>query len=278
MSDKHPLIVFSGGLDSTFMLWQALKEGDVHTCYIKGRQYGHKIPLELAAREKIIAFFQEKTGNKVLTDTIVDIGHRVEISQKLHEDETRFRSWNNDVPDVAWGQAYMWLFGIIHVSDGRQHTKVCFGNVMGDQISMHLHDMKAAWNHIQEFTKKNSIPLEFPLAYIPKDNILLDLPTEILPHLWVCELPYLSSALGVWHPCGSCAACNTMRKTIMHWEHVHEKDFRQHVEKYCLNLEEQKRLLKEAEERTRNAEKLHDDNCTCIATAGAPVPIGYIAV
>lgn len=228
------------------MLFEMLEEGDVHTCYVKASQGQVKINLELAARRKIIEMAEKKTGHKVLSDSIINLGMGNEIQKTSQSGTSSFVE--SRVPDVSWAQAHMWLYAMLRVSDGNIHSKVCVGNIMGDQISQHLHDMQAAWHHTQAFTKKNPIPLEFPLKRYTKDFIFEHFPKEAFPHIWICELPVRKD--DAWYPCDHCEACNTARKTVVHWEFKNNKDFKADVEEHIRLLA----VLKEEREKETHPE------------------------
>jgi 7-cyano-7-deazaguanine synthase in queuosine biosynthesis len=231
--EKHPLIVLSGGMDSTYMLWKALEKGDVHTCYIRASQHPNKIPVELEARKSVIEYFTKMTGNKVLTDTIVDL-------PPIHWNETRKRfpndgfeysdSGSNIVKDHKWAQAPLWLFGLLFVADGKIHSDINIGNVMGDDIALHLGDMKLAWQHTVGYCKANYVPLEFPLRYVDKTKIVNELPLEVFPKLWVCETPRIDED-AITQPCGQCPACVTMLQHIWEWEYNTKLNFKETVER-----------------------------------------------
>lgn len=244
--NRKPLVVFSGGMDSTYMLWQQLKEGDVHTCYIHAAQSPLKVPKELEARSKIIPFLEELTGNKVLRDTIVKIGNSEKTGRAV-EMETRMTSGrpkedHNLLPDRTWNQAHMWLFGALYVSDGQLlHSKLLIGNVMGDDISSKLSDQSAAWHHLQAFSKHHPIPLEFPLMMFSKDRILRELPIELLKLIWICELPDVAGVVShpptpdevhLLKPCNKCPACITMLQTLWVKDHRERREHSRTLEEY----------------------------------------------
>lgn len=224
--NTHPLIVFSGGMDSSLMLWHALKQGDVHTCYFKGSQHPEKAELELIARQKVIEYFTKLTGNKVISDTIVDF-QEIEIETKsLYSTDSQ----TNYVPNRTWGQAHLWLFGLLYVSDGNKHSKVCIGNLIDDDITMHFENMMKTWEHVQKFTKFISIPLEFPLQHWNKEQVISNLPRDIISSLWVCEMPVVGDETHIRKACGDCMACRTLLKSMWMWEHLNGRNFRKYVE------------------------------------------------
>lgn len=231
---KHPLLVFSGGMDSSYMLWKQLEQGDVYTCYIKASQSQDKIPMELAARKKIIRFFESKTGNRVISDIIVNLGNSFLVKETDPTDGSTKRSWNNVIPDHTFGQAPLWQFGMQFAADGTRHSKICMGVVMGDQISMHLGDLALAWQHTSAFSRYEPVPLEFPLMHKSKDAILREMPLEIIRDLWICELPAQAGDDVPddvqFVPCERCAACETMAKTVFIWERRNKRTLKEAID------------------------------------------------
>lgn len=230
MNEKKPLLVFSGGMDSSYMLWKELEKGDVYTCYVDCAQSRDKVPLELAARKKIIAFFEELTGNKVISDTVVTIGGAFGIKMKTSYHTGSVTQDNNIPPDRTWSQAHQWMFGALYASDGTtKHSALMIGNIMGDSIALHIEDQKQAWTYLQRFSKNTVIPLEFPLAYTTKELILEALPLGMLKDVWVCEMPDYNEDQQ-WRTCNRCEACITLMKTIWGWEHRSGKNFQKYLE------------------------------------------------
>lgn len=233
MENKHPLIVFSGGMDSSYMLWKQLEQGDVYTCYIKATQSQEKIAMEMQVRPEIIKFFEKLTGNKVISDTIVDLGCRVDVRENVATTGDLLSNWNNLVPDYMFAQANIWPYALQFATDGNKHSKVCLGYVMGDQFAMHLGDMQLAWNHTSNFARRIHVPMEFPLMYVTKDRILKEIPKELIPFLWICELPVRTDPGDVFckefKPCEECPACDTMAKTVFLWERINKKNFNEAV-------------------------------------------------
>lgn len=249
--NRKPLVVFSGGMDSTYVLWQQLLLGDVYTCYIRGAQSPLKVPREMEARRNIIAFLQKLTGNIVISDTIVKLGKNgFAVETEINTGRYYPRHENNIMPDHSWNQAHMWLFGSLYVSDGmKYHSKLMIGNVMADDINSHLDDQIAAWDHLQLFSKHHPIPLEFPLRYTSKDYILRRMPIELLELVWICELPdtpksFTLSGDGTMgevkqiKPCNRCHACVTMLQTVWAKEHLGHEQPSRTLEEY---IEKQKK-------------------------------------
>jgi hypothetical protein len=189
--------LWSGGLDSTYRLWQLLKEGPVYVAAIDGSQCAVKQRAEYRARQNLMSIFTDMGYEikQVWTPrTVVSLGH---------------------APDLMFAQPAAWLLGALEVSDGRVHSRLEVGYVSGDQILPHLEDLRQAWRGLQAFTKHHPIPIEFPLIYTSKLQMLEELPGELLKHVWHCELPLatgdFSSPEEVFTPCGKCPACITAK-------------------------------------------------------------------
>lgn len=221
---KPPLIVFSGGLDSTQMLVHALNEGNVYTCYFEGGQSENKIMAELAARKKIMEEVQKRTQHRIISDTIVKMPRHFDPTtivetfasgiqkSKLHYIESR-----------SWTQPFQWLFSLTRIADGKYHDHVQMGYVATDGITMHLHDIVTAWNAIQNFSSKMPVALKFPMIHWTKRHILRDIPQALLDMVWVCELPLdeWTDKEVVYKPCTECASC------LDHQMHLWSSNFHQ---------------------------------------------------
>jgi len=212
---KVPLMLFSGGLDSTYMLQTYLEKGDVEVLYVKGSQGPDKIAKELAARRKIIKALEKKTGNHVLRDHKVELGHL----------------FGGDMPDRGFLQAPMWIIGALQVSDHTRHSELAIGYVAGDQIACHIPYIANTWDNIQMFAKQGSIPVVFPLKVERKVDILHQIDVRAVQHVWVCEIPewwrdgkklhWDDGAGGTLKSCGKCAACITSAGTF----HMYQKKY-----------------------------------------------------
>lgn len=197
MGDKSRiLMLFSGGLDSTWLLYNRVKEGHVvDVFYAKGGQPQLKQECEKQRRELIKAWI-EKHAPKDKPAQITEV--------PPGQVEVQFGA----VKYGAWKQAIGWIVTALEVVDHTKHDCVEIGYVMGDEICQHFHDMQDAWNSLWKFSKAGDpVPLNFPLRITSKYDILKQLPGELYKLTWVCELPeYVEGGL---QPCGRCHACIT---------------------------------------------------------------------
>lgn len=220
---KIPLILFSGGLDSTYLLQQELEKGPVEVLYVEGRQSPIKVLAEKRARAKIIRALENITGNDVVGDHCVKMIPEVQMS-----------GYGVGSRDFDWKfeQPYQWLMGAIHIADGRRHSALMIAYVAGDQISSDLPKVKEAWNAMVSFSKCTEIPLEFPTVYVQKRDIINRIKASAYRHHWVCELPTvihdeekLSKSRHLrgkeqYEACGQCAACLTKKATVSIYEEM----------------------------------------------------------
>ena len=211
---KHPLLLFSGGLDSTYMLQCALEQGDVETLYVAANQCELKVKRELEARAKIFERLRKIRGGRVIKDHIVKV--TVDIKPFSHQ-----------MPDHAWQQPLMWIHGALQVSDGYKQSELRIGYVTGDGILSKLNHMTQAWESLQAFTKHYTMPVVFPLQHFTKQNILERLDPRLWEYIWVCEMPVKK---GRWlYACDKCSACHTRAKELFHFERVHEEPYTTYV-------------------------------------------------
>lgn len=187
-----PLVVFSGGLDSTYMLYLALLKSDVDCVYVVGNQGEKKVYHELKARKKLIPLIERITGHRVRFDTELYIQTPVNMSA-----------------NVKYQQPLQWLHALTQIVTPVRHSEVLMGYVEGDGMIRHLDNLTQAWKSIGQFALFESVPLRFPLVdtdtHFPKYVILDKLPAILYPHVWYCERPKHTRS----KPCGKCSPCLT---------------------------------------------------------------------
>lgn len=172
---KRPLVLFSGGLDSTFLLQMTLWYGPCDVLYVRGGQHWDKVTKEHEARRKIIDTLNENYGYKV-----------------TREYEPSGRLSFSAIVDRKYSQPISWLMGALQVLNPDRHSKLLVGYVADDsfgfgRLSQHI---EKVWESSQMLTHtKTPVPIEFPLADIGKLDILKQLDSRLVPLIWVCEDP-----------------------------------------------------------------------------------------
>jgi hypothetical protein len=202
---KIPLLLFSGGLDSTTMLATQLMKGPCDVLYVRGHQHPDKIAAELTAREKMFAVINSQQGYKVRKQ--YDI--KVDMGFVPYKHQHKFN------------QPLTWIIGAMMVMEPASHSELQIGYCDGDGMLTHLHDVEIAWNALWQFTKMGeSPPVVFPLRYRNKVEMLGALPPELLAHIWVCEMPSRNAGRVV--PCGyRCTPCRRNRAVAEEYKYEH---------------------------------------------------------
>jgi 7-cyano-7-deazaguanine synthase in queuosine biosynthesis len=193
--DPVPLVLLSGGLDSTFLAFKLLKETNIDILYIEGRQDPNKVKAEIKALDTIVSTLNANSEFKIVNCFLaktVDLGFN----------------------RMLFSQPSYWLFSTLHAYSEKIHSKVCMSYVVGDGISSMLPYLKTAWDNLSFALKHKPIPLEFPLQLYSKTEILNSLPKEYVEHTWSCELPIVDETIEnvpKFTPCQKCTACITRK-------------------------------------------------------------------
>lgn len=229
-TNRVPLILFSGGLDSSYLLQTKLREGNVEVLYVRGSIDPRKMEIEEARRRKIINILEKETGNKVRREHRIDLGYMP------------FGCMN----DRSFTQPTMWMMGALMASDVRKHTELLIGYVSGDQIMSLLSHIRAAWDQLQSVSKySGNIPVNFPLQFLSKTEILNLIHPDVMRQVWWCESPQLKTySLGpkqepheedplltrsTVRPCGYCLACRRMKTTFLDWKLKERRPYSQYI-------------------------------------------------
>lgn len=206
---KVPLVLFSGGLDSTFLVYKLLQESDVDLLTIDSNCLpGTIYEAEKQVREDIINYFAEHKDCRP---------YRGVVRNVLRFTINTGGSLNNEGPRFA--QPKYWLFGAVDVASGHKHSSVNIAYVSGDQIGPHIQRIAKAWKHLWSFSRNSDlIPLKFPLLYTSKRDIVLSIKgsedEKLLDLIWYCErpIPLQDSQDKKFEPCGKCQSCCRMRE------------------------------------------------------------------
>jgi 7-cyano-7-deazaguanine synthase in queuosine biosynthesis len=183
-----PLILFSGGLDSTYLLNFRLKHAPADTLYVSGGQHPLKIEAETKASAKILK--------------LIEADQPYKVRNRLTLDSLSFAG----APATGFTQAPAWLFAALYHADPEVHNAVDIAYVMGDEITGCIHQLERAWEALWSVGKQGPlVPLQFPLKMHRKAQFLQELPQKILDEVWVCEVPTKPGK--TIKACGQCAAC-----------------------------------------------------------------------
>lgn len=201
---KVPLVLFSGGMDSTYLVSYMLAEtGPIDILYVNGGQAPEKMKLELEARDRLIEFMNREYPNK--------IQRQYEILQPvyLHDGQSK-----------KWTQPNAWMQGAYRVLDANRHCSVRIAYVGSDGANFghHLHHVEKQWENMLKvgFTGEH-VPLEFPILHFSKLEVLEAIDKRLLPMVWVCEMPSEGKA------CQKCSPCKLANLTLYQYKQKHEE-------------------------------------------------------
>lgn len=189
LDGRRPLVLLSGGLDSTFLAFYLLQKTDIDILYVKAAQGIAKIEAEQYAREKVIKWLGRHAKYKIVNSYEVDV------------------SAVPTTEDHSFAQPLSWIYAAMNECHGQRHYSVMISYVMGDQICQHIPYFHTAWDALNFISKHNKVDLEFPLRRMTKSMILEAMPIELVNLTWVCELPIKKRTR--YKACGHCTACIT---------------------------------------------------------------------
>jgi 7-cyano-7-deazaguanine synthase in queuosine biosynthesis len=205
MKQKTILVPFSGGLDSTYLVWKLLKEGHkVYTVYFKLLNNDSKIKMEQFSRDLLIKKF-DKEFPSLHHDTCVDFECRI----------------HNHKVGYTMAQVPIWILGSFF-SCSNTIDEISIAYVMNDDAISYLSEIRKLYNSYK-FLAHHKLPvLNFPLSKIKKQEILHNLPQEYKDLTVSCEAPYFlkwkNKKVVEYSFCGSCVPCERAKKTYSSYE------------------------------------------------------------
>lgn len=200
MDDKLPLILFSGGLESSYLLQLQLIIKK-QSCDVLTIEHSFNCPsqhAEMMARYKILA---EIATLKTTGD--------LEASVRYHlQDKEAYNS--GDYPGYI---TYSQLYPIVQIAmkkvDLRAHSEVQIGLCMTDDSAVAMPYLKQYWSNFWEgFCSRmpgEYPPLVFPLERTPKLEIFERIDPGLRNNTWYCSSPNVVKRKFV--PCRICVSC-----------------------------------------------------------------------
>lgn len=207
-NNKIPLLLLSGGMDSTYMTQWFLQYGNVDTLYVEANNHPLKLKKEREARAKLFALFEKYYTNKVLHDYKFELNN---IYQSYGQ--------CNGVQQISW------LTAALSVFDPERHHTLAIGYVLGDQAPAFRQQYEDFWRagwimtrgHLAEVPK-----LVFPILNhnLTKYDVVDRIDKRLVTSTWVCETPRElgEAAHKTIKACGTCRPCRLLKHTIEDWE------------------------------------------------------------
>lgn len=214
-----PLVLLSGGMDSTFMVQWMLEYTDVETLYVEANGHPMKNKKECEAREKLFRLFKKHAKHQVLND------HQFKLNDVYRSN-----------PQISGVQQISWLTAGLCVYDEARHNSLNIGYVLGDQAPAFRQQYEEFWRAGWIMTRGHLSPvppLVFPILnhQLTKYDVINRIDKRLVTSTWVCELPELhGEGMGKRiKSCGHCNPCRLLKNTIGDWELKNRRSYMKDV-------------------------------------------------
>lgn len=181
---KRPLLLLSGGLDSTYILF---KYPTADTIRVEVKNSWEKVKREQEAVQRVREY----------------INHR-----NLGKDQGRHdvKEYTIEGRNFGFTQMPVWFIKLFEASHPDCHTSAMVGYCDGDQAAESIAWLVTAWDALWRAVRPGAeiVPLYFPASKITKVQMLQEMPDELIKLTWSCEALYGTEA----GECGQCFPCH----------------------------------------------------------------------
>ncbi len=198
---KKVAVLFSGGLDSTYLVWKNLKDGnEVTPIYIeiennKTKTILEKNRIELLWKRFSIEFNDE---NDYLKRPLNGIQYAVSVGVKANENSLYFT------------QMPIWIFALTFCQS-MDVDEIQIGYVMNDDAISYLEDIQNMYKAYQPICEPMK-PLTFPSSKRKKYQMAKELPRQYLELIFSCEMATIigpeDAEIIQYEPCCECVPCS----------------------------------------------------------------------
>lgn len=196
LESKKVAVLFSGGLDSTYLIWKNLTEGnEVYPIYIEIKNNDGKVRLEKNRVGLLYDKFNEEFGDKI---------HSVRYALEILVRDT-------SVSELHLNQLPIWIIGLQWLH-GLDVSEFQFGYVMNDDAISYIDDIKTIHKSFSGLHDR-VIELTFPLIKEKKCMMANKLPKRYFDLVVSCESPEIvddKCEILKYEPCCNCPACNRL--------------------------------------------------------------------
>ena len=224
-NNKRVGILFSGGLDSTYLVWDNLRKGnEVFPVYFTIKNNFNKPTLEKNRINVLFKSFHETYGDlirspeQVITVEVTNAGNDLQLQQ---------------VPIWILGLQYSQIHGL---------DEIQIGYVMNDDAISYIDDIKDIYESYKGISR-NQIPITFPLLKSKKEELFNELPKKYRDLTVACENPKIigdeNADVLDYEPCGDCPACernikirNYFNDFPLNYKNVQIENSVHHLEKF----------------------------------------------
>ena len=207
-SRRMPLVLWSGGVDSTYLVYHHLQHSrNIDTLSVDGGQCHQKVMRESIARMALWRAFQHADLDQDLGRTARELA----VPETKGDTHTAHGLLNRN---AGFQQVLSWIMGVMRYYNPDRHSHVEMAYIMNDDMAPYMHYIAQTFEALGMMQFSEPVLVYFPLARTRKETIypLLERVTirsaregvdrmSLLDLTWVCETPYIEGH------CGTCAAC-----------------------------------------------------------------------
>lgn len=185
------LILWSAGLDSTAILYEAAKKREnVRIVYIEIKNNLEKTKVEKTQISKILELLNKEFKSFFYVNYPITI------------------DVNSSCEFIGLKQPLIWLTGLFYSLRGFE-KEIRIGYCMNDDAISYINEIKKIWKSFQPLYDKPLPKLVFPLITSKKYRHMESLPDNIFQETTFCETPekLIGDHIVTWEDCGQCGAC-----------------------------------------------------------------------
>lgn len=195
---KKIFVLWSGGMDSTYLILKLLSEGhSVDAGYIDIENNEYKNEMEQKAINNITPIIQRDYSKF----------NYVGVTYKI--------LMNRDGGTLKLRQVPLFILGLLY-EIGKEYDEVAIGYVVGDCVISWLDDIRRIWKSYKSLLCGKIPKLTFPLHNYTKEFDICDsIPESIRSYLVWCENP--KKAGDKFENCGNCLPCKRNKSVSDKW-------------------------------------------------------------
>ena len=174
---KNVAVLFSGGLDSTYLVWKNLKEGNrVTPYYNEVLNNTSKSRIEKQQMARIIGEFRREFGD------------RLDSPRYAAKTELFVNKWSNT---LKFKQTPIWLFSTLYMD--QDFDEIQIGYVANDDSIPYIKEIKETYAALSWMLHEGQHrpELTFPIYKMPKYEMLNQLPHILKSLIYSCEAPLI---------------------------------------------------------------------------------------
>jgi 7-cyano-7-deazaguanine synthase in queuosine biosynthesis len=198
--NKKVAVLFSGGLDSTYLIWKNLKDGnEVTPIYVEIENNKVKSIIEKNRIELLYKkFLEEFRGSFFGESKIKNIEYVVNVNIKTFESNLQF------------SQMPVWIFALLFCQN-LDVDEFQIGYVMNDDAISYLDDIQNIYKSYEAISLEMK-PLVFPLTKMKKYQMANVLPKQYFDLIFSCENATIigpeDGEIIQYEPCCECVPCS----------------------------------------------------------------------